>query len=218
MISFKNPLVPIIVDPVNIDIPIQELQISLADGLPWLEKSFGRSWESVRKDTDGKIWTYPEVWQGPATDLLNCMPNDNLKSQSFFKVEEPINIVYYQDARYARMNAVINIIFWFNLEVIDPDLDYRFIELLKGHAQRVLTNTQFSTADFEILRIWEGANNVFKGYTIDQFKNQELVHPWGGFRFECNLNFLENCPDVTFPSGGSGGNFFEMQFEQPFFE
>jgi hypothetical protein len=198
MISFKNPLTPIIVNPVNIDRPIQEIQISLATGLGWLEKSFGRSWESVRKDTSGKIWTYPEVWQGPGVDLYNCMPNDNLKSQSFFRVEEPIKVIEYQEFRYARMNAIINIIFWFNLQVIDPDLDYRFIELLKGHVQRVLTNTSLSSSDFQILQIWEGANNVFKGYTIDQFKNQELIHPYGGFRFECNLNFIEDCPDTVF--------------------
>jgi len=128
MISFKNPLVPLIVDPVNIDTPIQEMQQALAVGLPWLQKSFGRSWESVKKDTDGKIWTYPEVWQGPNDDLMNCMPNDNLKSQSFFRVEEPIQVTQYDFQGFSRMNASVSIIFWFNLQVIDPDLDYRFIE------------------------------------------------------------------------------------------
>jgi len=213
MISFKNPTVPLIANPVNIDTPIQEMQQSLAANLPWLQKSFGRSWESIRKDAEGKLWTYPEVWQGAGTDLLNCMPNDNLKSQSFFRVEEPIVTTDYEFMRFSRMQATVSIIFWFNLKVIDPDLDYRFIELLKGHAQQVITNTSCSDSTWTIGKIWEGANNVFKGYTIDQFKNQELVHPWGGFRFECTLNFLENCPQVEF-----GSNFFEMQFEQPQFE
>lgn len=216
MISFKNPLTPLITNLVNIDTPIQEMQQALASGLPWLQKSFGRSWESVRKDTSNKIWTYPEVWQGADTDLLNCMPNDNLKSQSFFRVEEPIQVVDYEFMRFSRMNATVSIIFWFNLKVIDPDLDYRFIELLKGNAQQVITNTSCTDATWEILKIWEGANNVFKGYTIDQFANQELVHPFGGFRFECNLNFLENCPGIGFAP--DAGHFFEMQFEQPYFE
>lgn len=194
--SFKNPLVPIIDDPVNIDAPIQEMQIALASGLPWLEKSFGRSWESVRQDSVGKNWIYPEVWQGKGIDLLDCMPNDNLPSQSFFRVEDPITIADYEFERYARMNAQISIIFWFNLEVIDPTLTYRYVEILKGQAQRVITNAAIETGTFTINKIWEGAANVFKGYTIDQFKNQELIHPWAGFRFECTLNYLENCPDV----------------------
>lgn len=213
MISFKNPLTPTIAQPVNIDKPIQEMQQALAIQLPWLEKSFGRSWESVRKDQQGKIWTYPEVWQGPGIDLLNAMPNDNLSSQSFFRVEEPIQVIAYESNRYSRMTALVSIIFWFNLEVLDPDLDYRFIELLKGSAQRVITETSCTDATFVIQKIWEGANNVFKGYTIDQFQNQELIHPYGGFRFECLLNFLENCPDVAFNK-----NFFEQYFEKPYFE
>jgi len=126
------------------------------------------------------------------------MPNDNLKSQSFFRMEEPIAITDYAFQRFSRMTATVSIIFWFNLKVIDPDLDYRFIELLKGHAQQVITGTYCSDATFTIKRIWEGANNVFKGYTIDQFQNQELIHPYGGFRFECDLNFQENCPGVVF--------------------
>jgi|SRR6478736_6499192 len=197
MISFKNPTTPLIVNPVNIDTPIQEMQQSLAS-MGWLQKSFGRSWESIRKDTAGKLWTYPEVWQGADTDLLNCMPNDNLKSQSFFRVEEPIAVTDYEFMRFSRMEATVSIIFWFNLKVIDPDLDYRFIELLKGHAQQTITNTSCTDATWKINKIWEGANNVFKGYTIDQFQNQELVHPYGGFRFECTLNFLENCPQTIF--------------------
>lgn len=210
MNSFKNPIIPLISQPVNIDAPIQELQIALGTDLPWLEKSFGRSWESVRKDEQGKIWTYPEVWQGAGIDLLNVMPNDNLKAQSFFRVEEPIQIIAYESNRFSRMSAQISIIFWFNLQVIDPDLDYRFIELLKASAQRAITETSCTNATFVIQKIWEGANNVFKGYTIDQFKNQELIHPYGGFRFECNLNYLENC-DLSQISNAH-------LFEQPFFE
>lgn len=213
MNSFKNPIIPLIADPVNIDRPIQEMQISLAAGLPWLARCFGRSWDSVRKDSAGKIWTYPEVWQGPATDLLNVMPNDNLDSQVFFKVEEPIQVIEYSAGNYSRMNANVSIIFWFNLKLIDPDLDYRFIELLKGQAQRVITETGCSPeGTFTILRIWEGAQNVFKGYTLDIEQNQDLIHPYGGFRFECGLNFSENCPNVALHIGRVFTDEFAREF------
>lgn len=197
MNSFKNPLVPIITNPVNIDRPIQALQQSLAT-LPWLAKSFGRSFESFRKDSANKVWTYPEVWQGAGIDLLNAMPNDNLNSQSFFKVEDPIEVIDYEPNRYSKMKARVSIIFWFNLKLIDPDLDYRYVELLKGQAQRVITESaQTHDSSFAITRIWETAVEVFRGYTMDLFTDQALVHPFGGFRFETALTFNEDCPNVA---------------------
>jgi hypothetical protein len=215
--SFKNPLVPLIDNPVNIDRPIQEMQQALAAGLPWLAKAFGRSWESSRKDPDGRIWIYPEVWQGAGEDLLNVMPNDNLKSQCFFRVEDPIEVIDYTPDNFNFMKADVSIIFWFDLRVIDPDLDFRYTELLKGMTQRILTETSLSASGtFQIRRTWENADNVFRGYTIDKTRNQELIHPYAGFRFECDLFFYENCPNVTFVPAGEEGTFdetFDLTFD-----
>lgn len=197
--SYKHPLVPLIDNPVNIDTPIQEMQQALSDGLPWLSRSFGRSWEAFRMDNNKKVWTYPEVWQGASLDLISVMPNDNLDSQSFFRVEDPVTVTDYSSNTYNRMNAIVSIIFWMNLKYIDPDLTYRYVEVLKAQAQRVITESGLSNATFTINRVWEGAANVFKGYTLDLANDQTLVHPYAGFRFECGLNYVENCPDAVFP-------------------
>lgn len=205
MNSFKNPLVPLIVTPVGIDIPIQSLQVKLG-ALGWLEKSFGRSWIAVRQDNAGKVITYPEVWQGMTggkdRDLLDVMPNDNLKSQSFFKVEDPIDSLLYAQNEHMKKGATVNIIFWFNLREIDKTLDYRFIETLKSTAERAIVNHTFSAASqasIEIVRSWEDVGNVFRGYTFDAVKQQELIHPFGGFRIETRLTWTENCPDPALP-------------------
>jgi hypothetical protein len=206
MNSFKDPLVPLIAQPVGIDIPIQELQVKLAS-LGWLEKSFGRSWTAVRKDAQGRIIYYPEVWQGMTInnkdrDLLNVMPNDNLKSQSFFKVEDPIETIDYAQDLYNIKRAQISIIFWFDLRQIDKTLNYRFIELLKSLAETAIKTHSFtpaSWASIEILRSWEEPASVFKGYTINLVEQQELIHPWGGFRLDCRLNYRENCPAPVLP-------------------
>lgn len=201
--SFKHPLVPLINQPVNIDTPIQEMQVALANALPWLTRSFGRSWQSFANDSGRKPSTYPEVWQGAGQDLLNVMPNDNLDAQSFFKVEEPINILDYQWNGFSRMGATVSIIFWFNLLAIDPELNFRFVELLKGQVQRAITEAPISSGTWAIQRVWETAENVFRGYTLDLANDQTLVHPYGGFRFECSLNYLENCPDVFYSKFGT---------------
>ena len=198
--KFKNPLVPMIDNPVNIDRPIQEMQVALAE-LGWLEKSFGRAYNSYKTVTGplgARTETYPEVWQGKDKDLLNVLPNDNLKSQSFFRVHEPQEVIDYVMDGYSMMRATVSIIFWFNLKEIDPSIDYRYIELLKGQVQRVLTTMLFSPdSSIKIMRIWDTADRVFETYDVSKVRDQELVHPCGGFRFECELTYREDCPDVV---------------------
>lgn len=195
--NFKNPAVPLISNPVNIDRPIQELQQAFT-ALAWLDRSFGRCFDSFHK-FNGKTTSYPEVWQGLDKDLLNVLPNDNLKSQSFFKVEEPIEVAEHVPYGYSMMRARVSVIFWFNLKEIDPSIDYRYIELLRGQAQRIITNCTFSPdSKIEILRIWDKAENVFRGYDLSQKPQELLTHPYGGFRFECELRYREDCPDGVY--------------------
>jgi hypothetical protein len=199
MNSFKNPLTPTITNPVNIDRPIQELQTAIA-ALGWIEKSFGRAYESRKTNAATKqISVYPQVWQGAGKDLLEVLPNDNLKSYSFFKVEEPIECLQYRQDGHSTMRARVSIIFWFNLKEIDPTIDYSYAELLKGQVQRLLTTFMFTPhSEIKILKTWETVKNVFQGYTIQDAKDQELIYPNGGFRFECELVYLEDCPNSVF--------------------
>jgi hypothetical protein len=207
--SFKNPLVPLIVDPVNLDRPIQELQVALANGLPWLERSFGRSWdayETTRGSLGGaKLIAYPQVWQGDGLDLLSVMPNDNLTSQSFFKVEDPIEVTDYIPDGWALMRAKVSLVFWANLKRLAPDKNYNFIEVLKGHAQRVITKAPLSDpAAVKIVRTWEKPADVFKGYDLSKLTT-ELIYPYTGFRFELEINYQEDCPEVNLEGDGSDG-------------
>lgn len=199
MNSYKDPFTPTILNPVNIDRPIQELQQTFA-GLGWLQKSYGRAYESRALDpATKKVRTYPQVWQGVDLDLLNVLPNDNLSSQSFFKVEEPIECIDFLKDGYSRMRARISAIFWFNLQRIDPTIDYSYAELLKGSVQRAITTQMFSSnSEIEILRVWETAKQVFNGYTLDEVRDQELIYPCGGFRFECQLTYIEDCPESIY--------------------
>jgi hypothetical protein len=206
MNSFKNPLVPLITTPVNIDRPIQEIQVALST-MGWLEKSFGRSWLAVKSSqgifTNKKLY-YPQVWQGfnedeKARDMLEVMPNDNIKSQCFFKVNDPINLLEYVPDGDSMLQANVDIIFWFNLKRIDRAIDYPYVELLKGQTLKVLSTMLFAPdSSLKVLRIWEGAQNVFKGYDITDLKDQELIYPWGGFRFECEITYREDCPTTSY--------------------
>lgn len=196
MNSFKNPLTPLIESPVGIDKPIQDIQIAMAT-IPWIEKSFGRTWQAY-KLVNKKEVTYPETWQGTGLDFLDVMPNDNLNAQSFITVGEPFRIPVYNKRNYNRVTGIINIVVWFNLKNLVSVVEYRFTETLKLQILRTLNEMTFQAeAGITINQIWEQANNVFAGFTIDRLKQQELVHPYGGFRFECSLTYLEDCPAVV---------------------
>jgi hypothetical protein len=195
MNSYKDPNAPLIANPVNLDRPIQTLQLALAAGLPWLQKAYGRAYESVKRDQAGNKIIYPQVWQGPGLDLLEVMPNDNLVAQSFFKVEDPVEAVEFRPDGFSTMRARVSLIVWFNLQMIDSTIDYSYGEVLKADIQRVLSRSMiFEPGDsIKVLRIWETAKNVFNGYTLTEISDQNLVYPCGGFRFECDLTFIENC-------------------------
>lgn len=219
--SFKNGRIVLIDNPVNIDRPIQELQVALAE-LTWLDKVFGRSWLAVKSSkgmfSDKKLY-YPHVWQGlddngKARDLLEVLPNDNIKSQCFFRVNDPVTLVEFVRDGDSVMEASVDIIFWFNLKRIDSTIDYPFTELLKGQVLSVLSDMAFTPdSTLTVNAIHEQALNVFRGYNIQDLKDQELVYPWGGFRFECSIQYREDCPTYAYnvppyvPPVETGGGF-----------
>jgi hypothetical protein len=192
MNSFKNPLTPLITDPVNIDRPIQTLQSALAD-LGWLEKCFGRAYDS-RETVNGKDVLYPEVWQGEGKDLLSVLPNDNLKSQAFFYVEDPITCVEFFPDQYNLMQANVHLVVWFNLNEIGMALDYRYIEVLKAQVQRVITEVTLDPADqLRIISVYDKPENVFGKYSVSLIQKQDMIHPFGGFRFQIEVTYTEYC-------------------------
>lgn len=193
MNSYKDPLVPLIADPINLDRLIQSIQVGIS-GLGWVEKCYGRAYDAVKRDTAGNKIVYPQVWQGPGLDLLNVLPNDNLKSQCFFKVEDPLEVVEYRPDGFSNMRARVSIIFWFNLQRVNPAFDYSYGELLKGTVMRLFNIHVFDSGDgFKIVRVWDQPKNVFAGYTLTEVRDQELIYPYGGFRVEAEVYFLENC-------------------------
>jgi len=192
MNSFKNPLTPLVPNPVGIEVPINALQTALGT-IPWIEKSFGRSWRTSREDVKGKNIFYPEVWQGLNRDLLNVMPNDNLQSQCFWYEEGAEEVKDWCAGSYSMIELKINLILWFNLKCIDPTVDNRFTETIKAEILNTLRMTTLPLGTISVKNIYHEPEDVFKWFTIDKTIEQSLTHPYGGFRFECMLNYKEEC-------------------------
>ena len=87
---------------------------------------------------------------------------------------------------------------WFDLrKIYDTDTN-RNTEALKADILRVLagrTGWRLDEGRVTIARIYERAENIYRGYTLSEIDNQFLMHPYGGMRFEGVLEFAEVCYD-----------------------
>lgn len=77
--------IPIIKNPELFDRVIANIQKGLADGLPWLNYSFGRS-ERLVKSIQGKRYYTPNIYVG-GNEYMLIAPDSNIGNFSFFVLE-----------------------------------------------------------------------------------------------------------------------------------
>lgn len=204
--SYQNPEILPIDSPKGLDKVIQSLQDDLGP-LPWLAKAFGRAWEFTEKQGD-RVIRVPKAWQGTDQstgkgEYISMLPNDNITSQSFIMAAGPEELAEdFLYTRYALNSKTrkLKIIFWFNLNDIDPNKDYIFTEELKADVEKVFkANPNVKSID---TYTDEKAEDVFEGYinsgsntlsSADDDLNQYLMHPYSGFRFNITIAFWEEC-------------------------
>ena len=189
---------PIINNPVMLDRVIGEIQTGLANGLPWLDAAFGRS-QRLTKMVNGKKVVTPNVycggWNGHGpNDYIEVSPDSKIGNFSFVEIEDPQTIETGPVIR--RINAPFGLIVWFDLTRVYNAPDNRNTELMKAEILRILngrTGWTLSEGRVTINRIYERAENIYRGYSLSEIDNQFLMHPYGGFRFDGALEFDELC-------------------------
>lgn len=190
--TLKNPSVSTIPSPVGVDAAIQRLQVSLQNGLPWLEKSFGRAWTLPRTVLKEKRLE-PMVYQ-EGKEYYPVLPNDALKSYSFFRVTGAREAVDYA----ANMNTggtylfrdPVDLIVWFDMKKIDPAKDYIFKEELIQDTLKILNRDP----NPEVQRVYDDkVNDIFEGYTLYPEHRDLLMYPYGAFRIEMFLAYQFQC-------------------------
>ena len=194
----SNPNVPILPAPVLVDAFIAELQQILVANLPWLDAAFGRS-QRLTKMVNGKKIITPNVycgnWNGHGpNDYIEVSPDSKIGNFSFFEIEDPQTIETGPVIR--RINAPFGLIVWFDLTRVYNAPDNRNTELMKAEILRILngrTGWTLSEGRVTVNRIYERAENIYRGYSLSEIDNQFLMHPYGGFRFDGALEFDELC-------------------------
>ena len=189
---------PIIPDAVMLDKVIGEIQQGLADNLTWLDAAFGRS-QRLSKMMDGKRIITPNVycggWRGHGeNDYIEVSPDSKIGSFAFFEIEDPQTIDAGPWAR--EIKAPFALIVWFDLSHVYKTYTNRNTEKIKADILHILNGRagwHLTNGRIAINKIYERAENIYRGYTLSEIDNQYLMHPYAGFRFEGLLEFDELC-------------------------
>ena len=189
---------PIIPNPVMMDYVIGEIQKGLVENISWLDVAFGRS-QRLSKMMNNKRIITPNVfcggWNGHGpNDYIEVSPDSKIGNFSFFEIEDPQTIDAGPWAR--EIKTPFGLIFWFDLTRVYDSASNRNTEKLKADVLRVLNGRAgWHLADGRILitRMYERAENIYKGYTLSEIDNQYLMHPYAGFRFDGILEYAELC-------------------------
>lgn len=181
-----------------LDKVIGEIQAGLVDNLSWLDVAFGRS-QRLTKKMNGKTIITPNVfcggWNGHGeNDYIEVSPDSHIGNFSFIEIEEPQTIDAGPWER--TITTPFSLIVWFDLTRVYNEASNRNTEKLKGQILHLLNGRMgwhLPSGRVTVNRIYERAENIYRGYTLSEIDNQFLMHPFGGFRFEGTLVFDEDC-------------------------
>ena len=196
----SNTNAPVIQNPIMLDRVIGNIQNGLVDNIPWLDAAFGRS-QRLTKMMNGKRIVTPNVycggWRGHGPDdYIEVSPDSKIGNFSFFEIEDPQTIDATPWIR--QITAPFGLIVWFDLKRVYNQYDNRNTEFLKAEILRVLHGRggwHLPDGRMVINRIYERAENIYRGYTLSEIDNQFLMHPFAGFRFDGILEFDELCTE-----------------------
>ncbi len=189
---------PIITNPVMLDAVIGEIQAGLIQNIKWLDVAFGRSQRLAKKMNDKRIIT-PNVfcggWKGHGpNDYIEVSPDSKIGNFSFFEIEDPQTIDAGPWAR--EIKTPFGLVVWFDLTRIYGKESDRNTEKLKADILHVLggrAGWHLTNGRVSVNRIYERAENIYRGYTLSEIDNQYLMHPYAGFRFDGVLEYAEFC-------------------------
>ena len=178
-------------NPVMIDRVLACLQDSLVNNIGWIDYAFGRAQRLVTR-IEHKDHYYPGVYIG-GNEYLNVLPGQGLGNRTFFMVDDPQTIDFNQ-RRYNTIRSPFSLVLWYDLTTILKDTKERNTEEIKRQILRVLTDAVLPGGSrIELARMYETAENIFKGYSLKEIDTQFLMHPFAGLRIEGTLIYREEC-------------------------
>jgi hypothetical protein len=189
----ETDFLPRITTPYLFDKVIRELQQALKDGLPWLENSFGRVERRVTEVNERRLYV-PAIYEQDGMYGV-MLPDDRLGCYSFFVMHEPQEVLNRMQTE-VRIKSPFSLIVWVDMRRVEKKMrmpDERNTEYIKEQVLSVLETASKRKGHISINRIYERAENVFDGFSLDEVKNQFLMSPFAGFRFYGEMIVTNDC-------------------------
>lgn len=175
-----------------LDKAIEYIRQGLSGNLGWLDHAYGRAERLVKHDAEGRRVYMPAVYAGNG-EYLYVSPDAGIGNFCFFTVDDPQEVGWEANLSVG-IKAVFSIIFWFDYRTVGNDASARDKEAVKKEILDALNGGFWmKTGSFKINRVYELAENIYRGFSLDEVDNQFLMHPFGGFRFEGALQITETC-------------------------
>ena len=184
---------PRITTPYLFDKVIRELQQALKEGLPWLENSFGRVERRVTEVNERRLYV-PAIYQQDGMYGI-MLPDDRLGCYSFFVMHEPQEVLNRMQTE-VRIKSPFSLIVWVDMRRVEKKMrmpDERNTEYIKEQVLSVIETASKRKGHISINRIYERAENVFDGFSLDEVNNQFLMSPFAGFRFYGEMIVTNDC-------------------------
>ena len=175
------------------DKTIEDIRQALKHRLPWLDRSYGRA-ERLVKVIDGKRYYTPNVYMG-RDQYHVLLPDDRCGNYAFFVLHEPQELVSRMQTEI-RLKAPFSLIVWCDMRRVERVMklaDKRNTEYVKEQVLGVLGTAFPQHGSASVTKIYERAENVFDGYTLDEVQNQYLMSPFAGFRFCGEMIVTNDC-------------------------
>lgn len=189
---------PIDSNALMVDKAIAEMQEGLADTFEWLDAVFGRA-QRITRVINGKRVVVPACycggWNGHGeNDYIEVGPDSKIGNFVFFEVDDPETI---DAGAWGRtITAPFSLIFWGNMDILNAEKGLRNGYFVKAYFLKFLEGRygwHLSRGSIETTRMWERAENIYKGYTLDEVDAQYLMQPYYGVRIDGILKVDEVC-------------------------
>lgn len=197
--AIKNVAPHYLDSPKGIDMVSCALQYKFELDLIWLEKSFGRAVLRAEK-RDNQDYLFPACFVGEGYDYLDMLAIDNYDAYSFSFARDPEAVEEYQESISNTYSRLLSVIFWWNMERINYNLQTDQNEGLKQEVKKAITTCTYQPSvdggqviGVEIENIYDQPDQVFQDFSFDHIETQSLYYPFGGIRVDLNCYFVEDC-------------------------
>lgn len=185
---YKQPTRPYLFDRV-----IQDLQTSLGN-VSWLTHIFGRA-ERLVKMRDGVRHYTPNVYYGKENYIQLLPDNTALGNYCFFTLDEPQTVsTPYGNSN--RVKAPFSFVCWYDMRTIGAMYDDRNTEYVKELLLKTLRRAWLKNGSVILDRVYERAENVFQGFSLNEVDNQFLMAPFAGVRITGEMQIDEECDNT----------------------